>query len=218
MPRLLLATILASSLFAGDASMFRGDPAHLGVYTSAISPTLAAVLWKFQTKGKVISCLAVATGTVYFGSSDGKMYALVSATSVMRWSAATSGPVTSSPLVAAGVVYFGSVDGWFYALDATNGKLIWKFQTGRERRLTAPGTHGILPKKEMMPDPLDLFPPSPTLANGIYFGSGDHNVYALDAHTGALIWKFSSGNVIHESPAVAGGVLYKGNLEIRDRR
>src|ERR1700733_6944614 len=107
MPQLLLATILASSLFAGDASMFRGDPAHLGVYDSLTSPTLTAVLWKFQTKGKVISSPAVAAGMVYFGSSDGKMYALGSATGVLRWSVATNGPVTSSPLVAAGVVYFG---------------------------------------------------------------------------------------------------------------
>jgi outer membrane protein assembly factor BamB len=40
-----------------------------------------------------------------------------------------------------------------------------------------------------MPDPYDVFLSSPTLAGGmVYFGSGDGNVYALDAKTGALQW------------------------------
>ena len=41
-------------------------------------------------------------------------------------------------------------------------------------------------------------------------GSGDHNVYALDTKTGALRWKFATGNVVHASPAVADGLVYVG--------
>jgi outer membrane protein assembly factor BamB len=172
------------------------------------------VLWRFKTKGKVISSPAVAAGTVYFGSTDGKMYAVDSLTGGVRWGVATGGPVTSSPLVAAGVVYFGSVDGVFYALDTNSGKLIWRFQTDGERRFSAPGIHGILPRREIMPDPFDLFLSSPTISNGVvYSGIGDNDVYALDAHSGALRWKFSSGNVIHASPAVAGGALYIGSWD-----
>jgi eukaryotic-like serine/threonine-protein kinase len=122
--------------------------------------------------------------------------------------------VNSSPLVADGSVYFGSVDGNFYALDARTGKVTWKFQTGGERRFTAPGIHGIQPKTEMMPDPFDLFLSSPALADGkVFFGSGDYNVYALDARTGALQWKFATGNVVHASPAVAGGFVYVGSWD-----
>ncbi len=112
------------------------------------------------------------------------------------------------------MAYFNSLDGNFYALDSTTGKLAWKFQTGGERRFTAPGIHGIRPKTEMMPDPFDVFLSSPAIANGVvYFGSGDHYVYALDAATGALKWKFLTGDVVHASPAVADGVVYIGSWD-----
>ena len=49
--------------------------------------------------------------------------------------------------------------------------------------------------------------------NTVYFGSGDGNVYALDAATGVLRWKFHTGNVVHASPALAAGTLYVGSWD-----
>ena len=51
---------------------------------------------------------------------------------------------------------------------------------------------------------------SPAVANGIvYFGSPDENLYALNASTGALLWKYApGGSVAVSSPAVANGVVY----------
>jgi outer membrane protein assembly factor BamB len=214
MLKMTIAAFLSFGLSAADAPMFRGDAAHSGVYTSISSPGLTSVKWKFKTNGKVISSAAVVAGTVYFGSTDGKLYAVDSATGLTRWSFAAGGPVNSSPLVAGGSVYFGSVDGNFYALDARTAQVAWKFQTSGERRFTAPGIHGILPKTEMMPDPFDVFLSSPTLVDGkVIFGSGDYNVYALDARTGALQWKFTTGNVVHASPAVSGGIVYVGSWD-----
>jgi outer membrane protein assembly factor BamB len=66
----------------------------------------------------------------------------------------------------------------------------------------------------MMPDPYDVFLSSPVIANSVvYFGSGDHHVYALDAATGAVKWKFKTGNVVHASPAVVDGVVYIGSWD-----
>jgi outer membrane protein assembly factor BamB len=66
----------------------------------------------------------------------------------------------------------------------------------------------------MMADPFDVFLSSPTIANGVvYFGSGDHNVYAIDAATGAKRWQFTTGNVVHASPAVESGVVYIGSWD-----
>jgi len=47
----------------------------------------------------------------------------------------------------------------------------------------------------------------------VYFGSGDGNVYALDANSGSLKWKFQTGDVVHSSPAIADGVLYIGSWD-----
>src|SRR5580692_5655745 len=132
--KVTITVFFSLRLFAADAPMFRGDAAHSGVYASTTAPDLNSLKWKFKTNGKVISSAAVVAGTIYFGSTDSKLYAVDSATGVSRWTFATGGPLTSSPLVADGRVYFGSVDGTFYALDARNGQVAWKFQTSGERR------------------------------------------------------------------------------------
>ena len=110
----------------------------------------------------------------------------------------------SSPAVANGLVYAGSIDGNFYAVDTATGQAKWTFATKGERRFTAPGIHGAMPRTERMPDPFDVFLSSPVVSgNTVIFGSGDQNVYALDANTGALKWSFATGDVVHASPAVA---------------
>ena len=47
----------------------------------------------------------------------------------------------------------------------------------------------------------------------VYFGSGDTNVYALDAANGTLKWKFKTGDVVHASPALADGKLFVGSWD-----
>ena len=65
-----------------------------------------------------------------------------------------------------------------------------------------------------MADPFDVFLSSPVVANGaVYFGSGDGNLYALDASSGELPWKFKTGDVVHASPAFADGVLFFGSWD-----
>ena len=53
---------------------------------------------------------------------------------------------------------------------------------------------------------------SPAVANGVvYVGSGDYNVYALNAATGAKLWSYRTGYVVCSTPAVANGVVYVGS-------
>src|SRR5581483_3256984 len=58
---------------------------------------------------------------------------------------------------------------------------------------------------------------TPALVDGIlYFGSNDHNLYAVDASTGTQKWKFKTDARVTSSPAVANGIVffesYDGNL------
>jgi outer membrane protein assembly factor BamB len=65
-----------------------------------------------------------------------------------------------------------------------------------------------------MPDAWDVFTSSPAVVDGrVYYGSGDGHVYAVDAATGLLQWKFATGDVVHASPAVVGGVVYVGSWD-----
>jgi outer membrane protein assembly factor BamB len=207
--------IASSAAAAGsqEVGMFRGGPEHSGIYASS-NPTLKAVAWEFRTNGEIVSSPLVVGATVYIGSRDHFLYALDTARGALRWKFETQGPVSSSPGYRDGVVYVGSVDGRLYAVDAATGKQRWVFKTLGESRFIAPGIHGATPRTEMMADPFDVFLSSPTIVGDmLYFGSGDHNVYALDAATGALRWKFATANVVHASPAVADGLLYVGSWD-----
>ena len=67
-------------------------------------------------------------------------------------------------------------------------------------------------------DPLDLpngdCESAPTVVNGlVYVGSNDDNIYALDAATGAVVWKFLTGQPCESSPAVVDGVVYVGSID-----
>src|SRR5271165_1360269 len=197
-----------------DAAMFRGNLQHTGIYDAAGVTQFGKIKWKFHTGGRVISSPAVANGLVYVGSTDGNLYAVELESGTQKWKFETKARVPSSPAVAGGFVYFGSYDGSFYAVDATNGQLKWKFQTGGERRFTARHLHGIQPAAETMPDPFDFYLSSPAVWNGgVYFGSGDGNVYALNADSGVLKWKFKTGEVVHASPAIANGTLFIGSWD-----
>jgi len=55
---------------------------------------------------------------------------------------------------------------------------------------------------------------SPAIANGVaYFGSTDHNLYAVDLETGAQKWKFQTESRVQSSPAVSDGVVYFGSYD-----
>lgn len=209
----VIAAVAVPLALDAQLAMFRGGPSHEGVYASS-APTLRTVVWKFKTDGRVLSSPVAAGGVVYVGASDGSVYAIDATQGTQRWRFATRGPVASSPAVSGGLVYFSSVDGKVYAVDATTGTERWSFATKGERRFTAPGIHGAIPRTERMPDPFDVFLSSPTIVDGtLFIGSGDQHVYALDAATGALRWAFATGDVVHASPAVANGLVYVGSWD-----
>ncbi len=39
------------------------------------------------------------------------------------------------------------------------------------------------------------------------------NLYALNASTGALLWKYTTGSLVQSSPAVVNGMVYIGSID-----
>jgi outer membrane protein assembly factor BamB len=206
--------MLAALLLLVAQEMFRGNLLHTGVYQATPIAQAPHVKWKLETGGRILSSPAISGGTAFVGSADGNLYAVEVETGALRWKFPTEGLVVSSPAVAAGVVYFGSYDGRFRAVDAATGKLRWEFKTEGERRFAAKHLHGLLPPDQTMPDFWDFWLSSPAVDAGrVYFGSGDGNVYALDAATGELKWKFKTGDVVHASPAISAGTVFIGSWD-----
>jgi len=202
------------ALNAAETAMLRGDAARTGLSNAAGVPAAPALKWKVKTDAPVASSPIVADGTLFIGSNDGNVYALDVATGAQRWKTKTGGRVASSAAVANGRVFIESYDSQLYALDAATGDVRWKFKTDGERRFTAKHLHGAEPAAELMADPFDFYLSSPAVQNGVvYFGSGDGNIYAVDAAAGTLEWKFKTGDVVHASPTLAGGTLFIGSWD-----
>jgi polyvinyl alcohol dehydrogenase (cytochrome) len=87
----------------------------------------------------------------------------------------------SQPTVAGGVIYVGSQDGTVYALDLATGCTHWTYQADAEVRSAV--TIKSAPAANDNPDSSK----SPEAV--AFFGDFKGNVYALNAGTGALLWK-----------------------------
>jgi outer membrane protein assembly factor BamB len=86
----------------------------------AVNPTTGEVLWKFAEGNSLYSAATVdGNGVIYFGSADGKLYAL-NANGEKKWSFDAGAVVAAPPAIGKdGTVYFGSADGNLYALEET---------------------------------------------------------------------------------------------------
>ena len=146
-----------------------------------------------------LSSPAVANGRVYFGSSDGHVYAVDAKSGVLSWSFLTKDIVHASPAVVNNTVYIGSWDSYLYALDAETGQEKWRFKAGED-----PIIHNQ-----------QGFQSSPAVSDGtVYVGCRDGHVYAVDAMTGAKKWDYStSQSWVNGTPAVRDGVVYVGTSD-----
>jgi outer membrane protein assembly factor BamB len=189
----------------------------------AVAADTGAVKWLFATSGErrfeakglhglaptdqniadpmdtYLSSPAVFSGRVYFGSSDGHVYAVDAKSGVLSWSFQTKDVVHASPAIANNTVYIGSWDSYLYALDAETGVEKWRFKTGED-----PIIHNQ-----------QGFQSSPAVVDGtVYVGCRDGHVYAVDAMTGAKKWDYStSQSWVNGTPAVRDGVVYVGTSD-----
>jgi outer membrane protein assembly factor BamB len=214
-----VAVLLLLALIAGPGhaqTMFHADAARTGVFAGAGPLREPQSKWTFKTAGAIVTSPAVADGVVYIASLSGHLYAVDAASGREKWNFKSRMPIASSPAIADGTVYFVSSAGSLAAIDASNGQPKWVYAVEYERKFEARNLHGYGPSMQTMPDAWDVYTSSPAIANGrIYFGSGDGNVYAVDAATGVLQWKFATGNVVHASPAVVGNTVYVGSWDGR---
>jgi outer membrane protein assembly factor BamB len=47
----------------------------------------------------------------------------------------------------------------------------------------------------------------------VYVGSRDHDVYAFDARTGAVLWQGATSDEVDSCPAVWDGAVYAGSYD-----
>ncbi|UCC73157.1 MAG: PQQ-binding-like beta-propeller repeat protein [Gemmatimonadota bacterium] len=186
----------------GPDGMFRGGPAHVGVYPGSHASEHGQVAWAFQTGGPVRGSPLVDGDLVLVGSGDGRFYAIDRESGEERWRYEAGAAVHSSAAVHGGLVYFGDRSNAFYALDRRTRRERWRVETGADH----PWDWGH--------EGWDYFTSSPVVAGDlIVVGSGDGNVYAFDAATGTERWRAPTGGRVRSSPAIADGLAYIGSAD-----
>jgi len=194
----LALTSRASDTLDTTAGMFRGDPAHTGLYSTAGKARVQKERWRFKTGNVNRSTPVVIGGVVYVGSQTGILYALEAASGNLKWEFVAPSEITSSPAFAEGLVYINS-DSGFFAVDAASGRQAWQIKTG---------------EPVAFDHRWDYFQSSPVYVDGaVYFGSADGFIYAVEAKSGKGLWKYKTLGRVRSSPAVTDGVVYVGSMD-----
>ncbi|OJW59649.1 MAG: hypothetical protein BGO55_21990 [Sphingobacteriales bacterium 50-39] len=172
---------------------------------------------------------------VFFGSSDGYLYAINGVTGNLYWKYNLGSQVTGIT-VSNSVVYAGNANGTLYAFDMLTGAVKWTFQktlgtftipTLHDNKLyVGYATSGVVQTHSLLAldavnggliweqhiaynnYPSTLF--NPTFVDGvIYINSWSSGLFVFDAVSGALKWSYRAG-LSASSPAMADGVVYIG--------
>ena len=209
----LLAAALLVAPLSAQSPMFRGNPAHTGVYAAPKQALEGKIAWSFEALTwdayKVLEDMdggfiwpttpAVVDGRIYF--CVGPYFFAIDDTGKQLYRVRLAGRSLASPAVVDGTAYVPLDDDKLVALDATNGSVRWT---------TTIGTPNFLRQV----DDWDVYQSSPAIADGVvYVGSADGRIYALSAADGKEKWHFQTQHVVRATPAVADGRVYCGSFD-----
>jgi outer membrane protein assembly factor BamB len=168
-------------------------------YLYGVSGSSGQVVWCRQIGGGVWrGGAAIRDGMGYVAngreSAEGggfRLYAFQVSNGHVLWSQDCGDDVHVTPTVANGTVYIGAIDGTIHAIDAHTGAVRWVVGAGGDVWSSA------------------------ALANGVLYAGTGSAIVALDALTGAELFRATvgSGWANTSSPAVAEGHLYSGSGE-----
>lgn len=173
-----------------------------GLY--ALDAATGSVKWVYPTEMPLGHSPTIHNGVVYVGGLDHRLYAINASTGQKLWAFEAEQGFQTNPLVVGGLVYAGNRDGHLYAVyadeHAQRGALAWKFKADGPVLFSAAYKD-----------------------HTVYFASEDSHAYALDAASGALVWKsarlpgagfHSWWPVVYQNVVVlAGSSNYRDNIE-----
>jgi outer membrane protein assembly factor BamB len=207
--------------------VFFGSEDH---WVYALTADQGKQIWATHTNGDVDTSPAVVNGKVYVGSGDGYLYVLDAATGAVRWTYMTGAGIGSSPAVVDGVVYFGSNDWSVYAIrdNGNKGQPVWQYTT-KDIVLESPAVangfvyvsseDGNLYAFHAKDGTIAWVVPTgatgggytPAVADDVVYVAWNQSIYGLYAYTGTMLWQYTTGGFVGNSPAIVNGVIYIGS-------
>jgi|GEM_PF-858266 len=163
-------------------------------------------LWEFAFSG-THGAIMIYEQTGYIGTISGELLALDLVNGFEKWRTPIGqGWMSATPTPCDSLIIVGSGDGKMVAVHQANGEKIWNFQCAQS----------IVPISPYQTEPVALTGSPVVAGNIVYFGATDGFLYALNADTGQLLWKYNLGVPIVSTPAISGNALfiaaYDGNV------
>jgi len=150
---------------AADWPIFQQNLNHTGFIVQPANFTPS--IWNFNVGAAINSSAAILDETIFFGSTNGNIYAVNLENGSKVWQYNTGGGIDSSPSITNRTLYIGSMDDYLYSLNPSTGGLLWKYKTGGSIESSTTEDSGI-----------------------VYFGSDDGNIYAINTTDGNLVWNY----------------------------
>lgn len=157
--------------------------------------------WRLDVREGVEAGAYLADDNLYFGASDGQLYAVHPETGQVQWTYPLKAEGLARPFAAAGVLYVLGGNSVAHALNAKTGKLIWQYNRREAGNLsvrggTQPAVYGDL----------------------VLFGFADGTLVALNKSSGALIWETSLNRNkrfrdVDASPVIDGNMVYVSSYD-----
>lgn len=132
------------------------------------------------------------------------------------WADTAGGAVSAEPIQVNGVVYYGSWDGYERAVQAATGSQLWMAFLGQTTHTScSPPTVGVASTATV-----GTITVNGTATQAVFVAGGNSNFYALNASTGAVIWKTPLQTKLHgflwSSPLLYHGSIYEGKASCGD--
>jgi outer membrane protein assembly factor BamB/tetratricopeptide (TPR) repeat protein len=225
-------------LFVGSADMQALPTA--GTPLLALDPADGATVWEHPTAAHSLSGAAADRGMVFFSSSDGMLHAVDAASGAGRWAARHGAWAAETPAAGDGIVCAGGRESTLIGYSAGDGAQLWRFTGGGmfagpirltggaiyaccwDGRLYALDARTGALRWQLDPERGEGVTSAPAIAGGrVFVGSRVYrdqaaragNVYALlalDAATGAELWRFVTEKHISAAPAATGDLALFG--------
>ena len=171
----------------------------------AFDPETGQEQWEVGIESLILPAPFYADGVVYFGASNGCVYAADVSTRQLKpgWpprddkgelACQAQDAIWATPLVIDGRVYVAAMDHHVYCLDAETGEVIWTSQVG--------GAMAV--------------PPTLVMEEGIlYVGAFDGQLYAIKAESGELVegFGFEASNWIWSKVLALGDQIFVTSLD-----
>ncbi len=127
------------------------------------------------------------------------------------WKTSFGATVASGVTVSGGFLFFGDWDGNFHSVNALTGSAAWSQFLGQA---PAPADPSCGPGLGVSAQPV-------VSADVVYAGGGDSAVYAMNAHTGEILWRVpladpQTGAYLWSSLMLSNNALYVGIASLTD--